>query len=85
MTQPERPAPRCAALNYDATIIGALEMSEKKWVLAVQLPGVKRHTRHVLGASGEELATLIERLKIRSAATGHPIARVILTAMADFG
>ena len=79
MTQPERPAPRCTAPDYDTTIIGALEMSEKKWVLAVQLPGVKRHTRHVSGASGEELATLIERLRARCAASGHPIARVILT------
>jgi len=79
MTQTERSALTSAALDYDTTIIGALELSEKKWVLAVQLPGVKRHTRHVLGASGEELATLIERLKARCGATGHPIARVILT------
>jgi len=42
-------------------------------VLAVQRPGVKRHTRHVLGASGEELAQLIERLKARYVATGHPV------------
>jgi transposase len=56
-----------------------LELSEQKWVLAVQLPGVKRHTRHVLQASGEELAELIERLKARSAASGHPVTRVILT------
>jgi hypothetical protein len=62
MTQFARPMP--AAPDYDSTIIGALELSEKKWVLAVQLPGVKRHTRHVLGASGEELALLIERLKV---------------------
>jgi transposase len=48
-------------------------------VLAVQLPGVKRHTRHVLEANGEQLAELIERLKARCAAAGHPIARVILT------
>src|ERR1700731_2111194 len=60
MTQPRRPAPRSAALDYDSTIIGALEMSEKKWVLAVQLPGVKRHTRHVLEASGKETG-LIDR------------------------
>src|ERR1700720_2326485 len=79
MTQPGRPAPTSAALDYDSTIIGALEMSEKKWGLAVQLPGVKRHTRHVLEAGGKELASLIERLKARCAAAGHPIARVILT------
>ena len=40
MTQFARPTP--AAADYDSTIIGALELSEKKWVLAVQLPGVNR-------------------------------------------
>src|ERR671931_362144 len=44
-----------------------------------QLPGVNRHTRHVLGASGEELLLLIERLKARCAAAGHPVGQVILT------
>ena len=78
MTQPGRPAPTSAALDYDNTIIGALEMSDKKWVLAVQLPCVKRHTRHVLEASGEELASLIERLKARCAPAGQTTARVIL-------
>src|SRR3984893_5990112 len=79
MPQSEMPAPMPIALDYDTTIIGALELSGNKWVLAVQLPGVKRHTRHVLGANGEELALLIERLKARCAASGHPITRVILT------
>jgi hypothetical protein len=37
-----------AAIDYSSAIIGALELSEKKWVLAVQLPGVDRHSRHVL-------------------------------------
>ncbi len=71
--------PTLVAPDYDRTIIGALELSEKKWVLAVQLPGVKRHSRHVLGASGDELAAFIERLKTRCTAAGHPVARVILT------
>ena len=83
MTQFARPTP--AAPDYDSTIIGAVELSEKKWVLAVQLPGVKRHTRHVLGASGEELASLIERLKARCAAAVHPVGRVILTHEAGRG
>jgi hypothetical protein len=42
-----------AAIDYNSTVIGALELSEKKWVLAVQLPGVDRHSRHVLDACGE--------------------------------
>jgi hypothetical protein len=46
MTQFARPTP--AAADYDSPIIGALELSEKKWVLAVQLPGVKRHSRQVV-------------------------------------
>jgi hypothetical protein len=48
MTQPERSALTSATLGYDTSIIGAVEMSDKKWVLAVQLPDIKRHTRHVL-------------------------------------
>ncbi len=46
MTQFARPTP--AAADYDSTIIGALEL--------VSFPEFKRRTRHVLGASGEELA-----------------------------
>ena len=68
-----------AALDYNSTIIGALELSEKKWVLAVQLPGVSRHSRHALEACGDGLASFVERLKARCAAAGRKIARVILT------
>src|ERR1700674_4469336 len=68
-----------AALDYNSTIIGALELSEKKWVLAVQLPGVSRHSRHVLEACGDGLASFVERLKARCAAAGGKIPRVILT------
>jgi hypothetical protein len=53
--------PTQAALDYNSTIIGALELSEKKWVLAVQLPGVSRHSRHVLEACGDGLASFVER------------------------
>ena len=35
-------SPTLTAPDYDSAIIGALELSEKKWALAVQLPGVKR-------------------------------------------
>lgn len=68
-----------AAADYDSTIIGALELSEKKWVLAVQLPGVKRHSRHVVEARGDERSAFVDRLKARCAVTGHKIKRVILT------
>lgn len=70
---------RQATVDYNSTIIGAVELSEKKWVLAVQLPGVGRHSRHVLEACGDGLASFVERLKTRCAAAGHRITRVILT------
>src|ERR1700751_4423664 len=66
------------ALDYNSTIIGALEFSKKKWVLAVQLPGVSRHSRHVLEACGDGLASFVEGLKDRCAAGGRKIARVLL-------
>jgi hypothetical protein len=68
-------SPTSAAADYDSTIIGALELSEKKWVIAVQLPGVKRHSRHVVEARGDELAAFVERLKARCAVAGHNIKR----------
>jgi hypothetical protein len=73
------PTPSTAALDYDSTLIGALELSSKKWVFAVQLPGVKKHSRHVVEPNGPALAELIERLKSRSAGAGRPITRVIIT------
>ena len=68
-----------APIDYNSTIIGALELSEKKWVLAVQLPGVGRHSGHALEACGDGLVSFVERLKGKCAAAGRKIARVILT------
>ncbi len=77
MTQPAGSI--ATVLDYNTTIIGALELSAKKWMFAVQLPGSKRHSRHALEANCGDLLTLIERLKARCAAAGHKIERVILT------
>jgi hypothetical protein len=68
-----------AASDYNSTIIGALELSERKWVLAVQLPGADRHSRHVLDAGGERLVSFVERLKARCLSADRKIGRVILT------
>ena len=64
--------------GYDSTLIGALELSSKKWVFAVQLPGSKKHTRQVVEPSGSALVEMIERLKARSLAAGRPILRMIV-------
>ena len=72
-------APVAAALDYDSTLIGALELSSKKWVFAIQVPGLRKHTRHVVEPNGPALATLLETMKARSAAAGRPIARIVVT------
>ena len=74
MRQTGNPPSSTATLDYDSTMIGALELSSRKWVFAVQLPGVKKHTRHVLEPSGAALVGLIERLKARSEAAGRLVA-----------
>jgi transposase len=75
----EKSLPAPAAVNFDKTIVGALELSRNKWVLAVQLPGTTRHTRYTLQANVGELTEIIKKLEMRCATTGHPITRVILT------
>jgi transposase len=79
MTLSCKSASAATALDYDSTMIAALELSSKKWIFAVQLPGSKKHTRHVVEPNGSALAELIERLKTRSGAAGKPVARVIVT------
>jgi len=79
MTLTCKSAPTTAALDYDSTMIAALELSSKKWVFAVQLPGSKKHTKHVVEPTGPALSALIEGLKTRSATAGKPITRVIVT------
>jgi hypothetical protein len=64
-----------AAIEYNSTIIGALELGEKKWVLAVQLPGVDRHSKHSSGRGGERLLSFVERLKARCASAADAVSR----------
>ena len=79
MTPSCKLAPGTAARDYDSTLIGASELSSKKWVFAVQPPGSKKHTRQVVEPGGSALVEMIERLKARSLAAGRPILRMILT------
>ena len=79
MTSSCKSAPAIAALDYDSTIIGSLELSSTKWLFAAQVPGVARHSRYILSANGDELMALIEKLKARATTSGKAVARVILT------
>ncbi|MBU3890739.1 hypothetical protein FM996_04920 [Methylosinus sporium] len=63
-------APVAVALDYDSTLIGALESSSKKWIVAVQVPGSRKHTKYVVEPNAPALTTLLETLKARSVAAG---------------
>lgn len=67
-----------AVIDYNSTIIGVLELSAKKWVLAVQLPGVDRHRGKCWTLAGGGWF-LLSSLKAKCASAGRKIARVILT------
>ena len=60
-------------------MIGALELSSKKWVFAVQLRASRKHTRHLVEPNGPALAALLEKLKANGALYERPISRVIVT------
>src|SRR6516165_153941 len=72
-----------AAVDYNSTIIGAVELSEKKWVLAVQLPGVGRHSRHALDACGDGLVSFVERLKAKCASAGRSSFHLKVTPLSS--
>jgi len=72
-----------AALDYDGTMIRALDLSSKKWVFAVQLPGSRKHTRRIMELNGPALAALLEKRKANGALSGRPISWVIVTHEAD--
>jgi len=72
-------APVAATLDYDCTLIGALELSSKKWVFAVQVPGSRKHTKYTVEPNGPALVALLETIKARSVTASKPVARVVVT------
>jgi transposase len=73
---PDRPA----NLDYDRTLILAIDLSNKKWVLAAQVPGMP-HTkaRRTIEPTPEALMAAIDGYRARAAAAGRTIERAIAT------
>ena len=73
---PDRPA----KLDYDRTLILAIELSNKKWVLAAQVPGMPQtKARRTIEPTPEALMTAIDGYRARAAAVGRTIERAIAT------
>jgi transposase len=66
------------AVAYDRTLILAIELSSKNWVLAAQVPGLpKAKSRRAINPTAEELMAVIDGYRARAAATGRSVERVI--------
>ena len=71
-------APIPAAVDYDGTLVLAIEVSNKSWVLAAQVPGLP-HTKakRTINPEAGALLAAITGYRTRAAATGRSIERVI--------
>lgn len=73
---PDRPA----NLDYDRTLILAIELSNKTWVLAAQVPGMPQtKARRTIEPTPEALMAAIDGYRARAAAAGRMIERAIAT------
>ena len=74
------------AVDYDATLIMAVETSNKSWVVAAHVPGFGHiKAKQTIGPTAEALATSIEGYRRRAAASGRVIDRVIVVYEACLG
>jgi transposase len=82
MNMPQAPSfhDRPANLDYDRTLILAIELSNKTWVLAAQVPGMPQtKARRTIEPTPEALMAAIDGYRARAAAAGRTIERAIAT------
>src|ERR671932_2564741 len=67
-------------LDYDRTLILAVEVSNRSWLVAAQVPGLRQKgTKQQLVPRADALMAAIESYKRRAAAAGMAVDRVIVT------
>jgi transposase len=66
-------------LNYDRTLILAVEVSGRSWVVAAQVPGLRQKgAKQQLAPRADALMAAVEGCKRRAAAAGMAVDRVIV-------
>ena len=69
-----------APVQYDRTLVLAIELSSKTWVLAVQIPGQPQNkAKRTIEPDKLALQAAIEGYRARAAAAGFTVDRVIAT------
>ncbi len=68
------------AINYDHTLVLAIELSNKSWVLAAQVPGFPQtKAQRTIEPNKNALLAAIDGYRARAAAVGYAVERVITT------
>jgi transposase len=74
------------AVDYNTTLVLALETSSKDWVLAAHVPGTGQvKAKQVIAPSADSLEAAIGGYRRRAAAGGQTVERVILVYEAGYG
>src|SRR6201981_2709102 len=73
------------AINYDHTLVLAIELSNKSWVLAAQVPGPPQNkAQRTIEPNKNALLAAIAGSRPRAAAVGYAVERVITTCEAGW-
>jgi len=68
------------AVQYDTTLVLAIELSSKTWVLAAQVPGLPNtKAKRTIEPDKLALQSAIDGYRTRAAAAGYSVDRVIIT------
>ncbi len=68
------------SINYDQTLVLAIELSNKSWVLAAQVPGLPQtKAQRTIEPNKNSLLAAIDGYRARAAVVGYAVERVITT------
>lgn len=85
MAQTPVPQPSYSVADFEHTLIVALEVSEKSWVVAAHVPGLPSSKPHrTLLPSTEALLATIDHYRTRAARAGRSVDRVVLVYEAGY-
>src|SRR5271165_2809746 len=80
MTQTPVSLPYPVAPDHNNTLVLAIELSNKSWVLAAQVPGLARvKAKQTIEPTVEALLAALQGYRARATAAGRPVERVIAT------
>jgi transposase len=80
MTQTPVSLPHPVAPDHNNTLVLAIELSNKSWVLAAQVPGLTRvKAKQTIEPTAEALLTALQVYRERAKAAGRYVERVIAT------